>query len=57
MSSSRKRSLKYIFAGGMRIETRLSREILLARRRRARVWRVLGVIALIWVLFQFFPAG
>ena len=45
--------LNHIFAGGMRIETRISREALLARRRRARVWRVIAVLAIAWIAFQF----
>jgi len=45
--------LNHIFDGGMRIETRISREALLVRRRRARVWRVLAVLALAWAAFQF----
>ena len=45
--------LNHIFDGGMRIETRISREALLARRRRARVWRAIAALALVWFLFQF----
>ena len=46
--------LNHIFDGGMRIETRISREALLARRRRARVWRVLATLAAAWIFFHFF---
>jgi hypothetical protein len=48
-------ALNYIFDGGMRIEFRTNREASLARRRRMRVWRVLGVLALAWLVFQFIP--
>ena len=53
----RRGALNHIFDGGMRIETRITREALLARRRRARVWRVLAALAAIWILFQFVPVG
>jgi len=48
-------TLNYIFDGGMRIEFRTHREANLARRRRVLVWRVLGVLALTWLIFQFIP--
>ncbi|MCL1888810.1 MAG: hypothetical protein FWF96_08080 [Kiritimatiellaeota bacterium] len=49
----RRGALNHIFDGGMRIETRLTREFLLARRRRVRVWRALAALAFAWLLFQF----
>ncbi len=49
----RKGVLNYIFDGGMRFETRTSREAMIARRRRVLVWRVIAVLALVWIVFQF----
>ena len=45
--------LNYIFDGGMRIESRTTREAMLARGRRVLVWRALAGLALLWLLFQF----
>ena len=48
-------ALNYIFDGGMRIEFHTHREANIARRRRVLVWRVLGAVALAWLVFQFIP--
>ena len=53
--TQRRGVLNHIFDGGMRIETRLSREAVAARRRRVYVWRVLAALALFWLVFQFVP--
>jgi len=52
-SSEQRGVLNHIFAGGLRIETRTTREALLGRRRRTYVWRALAALALLWILFQF----